>query len=66
MSESLESQREELFDLHADKKEEHDLASVPSARPTLERMRVALNKKTAGALLPERFSPWRRPGRCDR
>ena len=49
--------REELFHLRQDAKEERNLAEDPAARPTLERMRWALGRLTAGPLLPPRFSP---------
>ena len=48
--------REELFHLRRDAKEQHNLAGDPAARPTLERMRAALDRLTAGPLLPQRFS----------
>jgi len=49
--------REELFLLSEDAKEEHNLAADPGAQTTLERMRAALGRITAGPLLPERFRP---------
>jgi arylsulfatase A-like enzyme len=48
--------REELFRLSADAKQERNLAGDPAAGPTLERMRAALNRLTAGPLVPDRFS----------
>jgi arylsulfatase A-like enzyme len=49
--------REELFHLQKDGAEQHNLAADPAARPTLERMRTALDRLTAGPLLPGRFKP---------
>jgi arylsulfatase A-like enzyme len=48
--------REELFDLRADAKEQRNLARDAATQPTLERMRAALGRLTAGPLLPQRFS----------
>jgi arylsulfatase A-like enzyme len=48
--------REELFHLRADANEQRNLAGDPAAGPTLERMRAALNRLTAGPLVPERFN----------
>ena len=48
--------REELFDLRQDAKEQHSLDSSPAAQPILERMRTALDRLTAGPLLPPRFN----------
>jgi arylsulfatase A-like enzyme len=47
---------EELFHLRADANEQRNLAGDPAARPTLERMRAALGRLTAGPLVPDRFS----------
>lgn len=49
--------REELYRLSDDAKEEHNLTTDPTARPTLERMRQALGGITSGPLLPDRFRP---------
>ncbi len=49
--------REELFHLHEDAKESHNLASSPTAQPELERMRGSLRGLTAGPLTPQRFNP---------
>jgi arylsulfatase A-like enzyme len=49
--------REELFHLRDDAKEERNLAADSAARPALERMRTALDRATAGPLLPRRFRP---------
>ena len=48
---------EELFHLRDDAKEERNLAADPVAQPTLERMRQALGRITAGPLMPDRFRP---------
>ena len=48
---------EELFHLRDDAKEEHNLAADLTARPTLDRMRKALGRMTAGPLVLERFRP---------
>jgi hypothetical protein len=37
--------------------EQHNLATDPAARSTLERMRAALDRLTAGPLTPGRFKP---------
>jgi arylsulfatase A-like enzyme len=50
-----EVHREELFHLRGDAKEERNLAGDPAAVPTLERMRAALDRLTAGPLVPQRF-----------
>jgi arylsulfatase A-like enzyme len=49
--------REELFRLPEDGGEQHNLATSPDARSTLERMRAALSQLTAGPLTPQRFKP---------
>ncbi len=49
--------REELFRLLEDGDEQHNLAASPDARSTLERMRAALSRLTAGPLTPQRFRP---------
>jgi arylsulfatase A-like enzyme len=51
-----EEHREELFHLRADAKEQRNLAGDPAAAPALERMRAALERLTAGPLVPERFN----------
>ncbi len=51
-----EDHREELFHLRADAKEQRNLAGDPAAQSTLERMRAALARLTAGPLVPQRFS----------
>jgi arylsulfatase A-like enzyme len=48
--------REELFNLRADRKEGHNLAGEPAYRATLQEMRKALSRLTGGPLLPERLS----------
>ncbi len=48
--------REELFDLRQDAKEQRSLDGNPAAQPILERMRSALDRLTAGPLLPQRFN----------
>ncbi len=49
--------QEELFRVRQDAQERHNLASDPAMRSTLERMRAALGRLTAGPLTPERFNP---------
>jgi arylsulfatase A-like enzyme len=49
--------REQLYHLTADPNEQHNLADLPSARATLERMRKTLSRLTEGPMLPERFKP---------
>ena len=49
--------REELFRVREDAQERHNLADDPAMQPTLERMRRALGRLTAGPLTPERFNP---------
>jgi arylsulfatase A-like enzyme len=51
-----EEHREELFHLGADPREQRNLAGDPAAAPTLERMRAALDRLTAGPLVPQRFN----------
>jgi arylsulfatase A-like enzyme len=48
--------REELYDLSEDAREERNLAALPDARTTLERLRQALRERTGGPLLPQRFN----------
>jgi arylsulfatase A-like enzyme len=48
---------EELFHLRDDSKEMHNLASDPTVRPRLERMRGTLSGLTDGPLTPRRFPP---------
>ncbi len=48
---------EELFHLSEDARERRNLAGDPAARTTLERMRGALGRLTAGPLTPGRFRP---------
>lgn len=48
---------EELHRLADDPLESRNLAGDPAARPTLERMRAALGRLTAGPLTPSRFRP---------
>jgi arylsulfatase A-like enzyme len=48
---------EELFRLHEDPRERHDLAADPASKPVLERMRATLGELTAGPLTPQRFKP---------
>jgi arylsulfatase A-like enzyme len=50
-----DADHEELFDLHADPRQIHNLASDPGRRSILERMRTTLEQVTAGPLTPERF-----------
>lgn len=52
-----EDRREELFSLRDDNKEQHNLAGDPAMQATLNRMRQALGRLTAGPLTPERFNP---------
>jgi arylsulfatase A-like enzyme len=47
---------EELFDLRQDAKEQRNFARNPAVQPILERMRAALNRLTAGPLVPQRFN----------
>ncbi len=49
--------REELFHSVRDPREQHDLSDDPAMRPTLERMRRALDGLTAGPLTQHRFNP---------
>ena len=49
--------REELFHVREDAQEQHNLAGDPAMQPTLERMRAALGRLTAGPLTPQRFNP---------
>jgi hypothetical protein len=48
---------DELFHLREDAHERHKLAREPAMQPTLERMRGALGRLTAGPLTTERFNP---------
>jgi hypothetical protein len=48
--------REELFHLREDASEQHNLASDPAARSTVERKRSALGQLTGGPLSPQRFN----------
>jgi arylsulfatase A-like enzyme len=48
--------REELFHLREDASEQHNLASDPAARSTVERKRSALGQFTGGPLSPQRFN----------
>jgi arylsulfatase A-like enzyme len=48
---------EELFHIREDAQQRHNLAGEPAMQPTLERMREALGRLTAGPLIPERFNP---------
>ena len=48
---------EELYDLRADPREQHDVAASDGSRARLERMRTALSRLTLGPLTPERFNP---------
>jgi arylsulfatase A-like enzyme len=49
--------REELFHVREDAQQRHNLANDPAMRPTLNRMKRALDELTAGPLTPERFNP---------
>jgi arylsulfatase A-like enzyme len=49
--------REELFLLRDDPQETANRASDPALRATLERLRAALGRLTAGPLTPRRFKP---------
>jgi arylsulfatase A-like enzyme len=49
--------REELFRVREDAQQRHNLANDPAMRPTLNRMRRALDELTAGPLTPKRFNP---------
>jgi arylsulfatase A-like enzyme len=48
--------REELFHLSADPKEDRNLAGEPAYQATLQEKRKALSRLTGGPLLPERLS----------
>jgi len=48
--------REELFNLRDDVKEQRNLNRNPAVQPILQRMRTALDRFTAGPLLPQRFN----------
>lgn len=48
--------REELFNLHEDTDEQHNLGRSPAALSTLEHMRTSLFQLTSGPLLPQRFN----------
>jgi arylsulfatase A-like enzyme len=48
---------EALFDLRTDARQSHNLAEDSAQQPVLERMRVTLDRMTAGPLTPERFRP---------
>jgi arylsulfatase A-like enzyme len=52
-----ENAREELYHVRDDVRQQHNLAADPSARSTLERLRNALDRLTAGPLTPQRFKP---------
>jgi arylsulfatase A-like enzyme len=52
-----EGPREELFNVREDAREQLNLAEDPAMRPTLERLRNALSRLTAGPLTPRRFRP---------
>jgi arylsulfatase A-like enzyme len=49
--------REELFHLRDDSHEQENLVTDPAMQRTLEQMREALRRLTAGPLTPERFNP---------
>jgi arylsulfatase A-like enzyme len=49
--------REELFRWREDRGESRNLVDEPAMRPTVERMRKALGRLTAGPLTPDRFNP---------
>jgi arylsulfatase A-like enzyme len=49
--------REELFHVRDDAVELHNVAGDPANQRTVERMRQALDRLTAGPLTPERFPP---------
>ncbi|HEX3449026.1 MAG TPA: sulfatase, partial [Isosphaeraceae bacterium] len=48
--------REELFHLREDAQEQHNLATLPTARSRLEQMRQSMSQLTGGPLLPHRFN----------
>jgi hypothetical protein len=48
--------REELFHLSADPKEDRNLAGEPAYQATLQEKRKALSRLTGGLLLPQRLS----------
>ncbi len=48
--------REQLFHVREDPKEEHNLAGDPSAQTMLQRMREELERLIGGPLVPERFN----------
>jgi arylsulfatase A-like enzyme len=52
-----EGPREELFNVREDARERVNLAGNPALRQTLERLRNALGRLTAGPLTPRRFRP---------
>jgi arylsulfatase A-like enzyme len=47
--------QEELFDLRADPRQQRNLAGDPAEKAMLEQMREALERLTAGPLMPWRF-----------
>jgi arylsulfatase A-like enzyme len=49
--------REELYRGTDAARESHNLAADPALRPTLERLRLMLDRLTSGPLTPERFNP---------
>ncbi|HZW33671.1 MAG TPA: sulfatase [Isosphaeraceae bacterium] len=49
--------REELFHLHNDPRETHNLTADPALLPRLEQMRETLSQLTAGPLTPRRYHP---------
>jgi arylsulfatase A-like enzyme len=50
-------EREELYDLRVDQKEQRNRADDPAARAMLDRMRAKLMELTAGPLTLDRFKP---------
>jgi arylsulfatase A-like enzyme len=49
--------REELYQSRQNAPEQQNVASDPAMRPTLQRLRDALNRMTSGPLTPQRFNP---------
>jgi arylsulfatase A-like enzyme len=49
--------QEELYQARDDADERHNLAADPAMRTTLQRMKEAMGRLTAGPLLPQRFNP---------
>jgi arylsulfatase A-like enzyme len=52
-----QSSREELYEARGDPKQQHNLATDPALKPSLDRLRATLSRLTAGPLTPHRFNP---------